>query len=141
MPPPRRCTARRELDSCMRARICELYISARWGYKCIHKMYPDIPMSTIRDTINKEQVCLNQHSMPRLGPLEKLIEEDKQRLIDLTIQDPYIKYEELWNAVNNKVTIWTIQIMFQKIYKRKWKQCKRLEILPLNAQKRLAWAL
>ncbi|KAE8550201.1 hypothetical protein EYB25_006422 [Talaromyces marneffei] len=31
--------------------------------------------------------------------------------------------------------------MFQQIHKRKWKQRKRPEILPLNAQKRLAWAL
>jgi transposase len=31
--------------------------------------------------------------------------------------------------------------MFQQIHKRKWKQRKRPEILPLRAQKRLAWAI
>ncbi|KAF3404949.1 hypothetical protein DPV78_001852 [Talaromyces pinophilus] len=92
----------------MRARICELHTSAHWSYKHIHKIHPDIPISTIRDTIKKEQAHLNQQSIPRSGPPEKLTEEDKQKLINLTIQHPHIKYEELWNAVNNKVTIHTI---------------------------------
>lgn len=141
MPPPRRRTARRELDPCMRARICELHTSARWGYKRIHKMHPEIPISTIRDTIKREQERTNQRSKPRSGAPEKLTDEDKQNLIDLTIQNPHIKYAELRNAVNNKVTIRTIQSMFQQIHKRKWKQRKRPEIQPLNAQKRLTWAL
>jgi hypothetical protein len=48
---------------------------------------------------------------------------------------------DLRNAINNKVTIRTIQRMFQQIHKRTWKQRKQPKILPLNAQKRLAWAL
>ncbi|EED11522.1 transposable element tc3 transposase, putative [Talaromyces stipitatus ATCC 10500] len=141
MPPPQRRTARRELDPCMRARICELHTEAHWGYKRIHRAHPEIPISTIRNTIKKEQERINQRSMPRTGPPEKLTDENKQKLIELTIQYPHIKYMELRNAIDNKVTIRTIQGMFQKIHKRKWKQRKRPEILPLNAQKRLAWAL
>ncbi|KAE8548074.1 hypothetical protein EYB25_009867 [Talaromyces marneffei] len=134
-------TARRELDPCMRARICELHTEAHWGYKRIHKVHPEIPISTIRNTIKKEQERINQRSKARSGTPAKLTDEDKQKLIELTIQNPHIKYEELRNAVDNKVTIRTIQNMFQQIHKRKWKQRKRPEILPLNAQKRLAWAL
>ena len=141
MPPPRRRTTRRELDPCMRARICELHTEAHWGYKRIHTAHPDIAISTIRNTIKMEQERINQRSKPRSGPLEKLTVEDKQKLIDLTIQYPHIGYMALQNAVDNRVTIRTIQRMFQKIYKRKRKQRKRPEILPLNAQKRLAWAL
>jgi hypothetical protein len=33
MTPPRRRTAPRELDPCMRAQICELHTSAHWGYR------------------------------------------------------------------------------------------------------------
>ncbi|KAL3707206.1 hypothetical protein TMatcc_005183 [Talaromyces marneffei ATCC 18224] len=115
-------TARRELDPCMRARICELHTEAHWGYKRIHKVHPEIPISTIRNTIKKEQERINQRSKARSGTPAKLTDEDKQKLIELTIQNPHIKYEELRNAVDNKVTIRTIQNMFQQIHKRKWKQ-------------------
>jgi hypothetical protein len=69
----------------MRARICELYIEAHWGYKRIYKVHSDIPISTICDTIKNEQDCMNQRSKPRSGTLIKLTEEDKQKLIDLII--------------------------------------------------------
>jgi hypothetical protein len=95
-------------------------------------MHPDIPISTIRDTIKYEQERTNQRSKPHSGTLIKLIDEDKQKLIDLKIQNPYIRYIGLQNAIDNRVTIRTIQRMFQQIYKRKWKQYKRPEILPLN---------
>ena len=52
-----------------------------------------------------EQERINQRSKPRAGPPEKLMDEDKQNLIDLTIQNPYIRYIELQNVVNNRVTI------------------------------------
>jgi hypothetical protein len=93
--PPVRKTERRELDPLMRAYICELYTNAKIGYKHIHQVYPEISISTIRNTIKKEQERINQQLKPRAGPLEKLIAEDKQKLIDLTIQNPYIKYWEL----------------------------------------------
>ncbi|EED11993.1 hypothetical protein TSTA_000670 [Talaromyces stipitatus ATCC 10500] len=128
MPPPQRRTARRELDPCMRARICELHTEAHWGYKRIHRAHPEIPISTIRNTIKKEQERINQRSMPRTGPPEKLTDENKQKLIELTIQYPHIKYMELRNAIDNKVTIRTIQGMFQKIHKRKWK-CRNINLM------------
>lgn len=112
MPPRRPRTARRELDPCMRARICELHTEAHWGYKRIHTAHPEIPISTIRNTIKKEQERINQRSKARSGTPVKLTDEDKQKLKDLTVQYPYIKYEALRNAVNNKVMIRTIQIMF-----------------------------
>lgn len=43
---------RKELLPQMRSRICELY-SAGYGYKRIHKIYRDIPLSTIRYTIQE----------------------------------------------------------------------------------------
>jgi hypothetical protein len=70
MSPARRRSARRELDPCMRARICELHTSAHWGYKRIHKMHLEIPISTIRYTIEKEQERTNQRSKPRSGTPE-----------------------------------------------------------------------
>lgn len=97
----------------MRARICELHTEARWGYKRIQRVHPEISISTIRYTIKMEQERINQHSKPRAGPPEKLTDEDKQNLIDLTVQNPHIKYMELRNAVNNRVTIRSIQNMFQ----------------------------
>ncbi|KAL3702691.1 hypothetical protein TMatcc_000003 [Talaromyces marneffei ATCC 18224] len=84
---PRRRTARRELDPCMRARICELHTSARWGYKRIHKG----PISTIRNTIKKEQERVNQRSLPRSGQPSKLSSEQKENLIQLTKENPHIK--------------------------------------------------
>jgi transposase len=105
----------------MRARICELHTNAKMGYKRIHQVHSEIPISTIRDTIKKEQERINQQSKPCSGPPEKLITEDKQKLIDLTLQNPHIKYWELRNAVDNRVIIRTIQNMFQQLHKRKWK--------------------
>jgi hypothetical protein len=55
------------------------------GYKHIHQVYSEIPISTIRNIIKKEQERINQQSKPRARPLEKLTAEDKQKLIDLTI--------------------------------------------------------
>ena len=105
-------------------------------------MHLDIPLSIIRDTIKKEQARgVNQCSKPRSGAPEKLTDEDKEKLLNLTIQNPHIQYEALRNAVDNRVTIRTIQNMFYQLNKRKWKQRKRPEISVLNAQKRLAWAL
>ncbi|KAL3706446.1 hypothetical protein TMatcc_007457 [Talaromyces marneffei ATCC 18224] len=97
---PRRRTARRELDPCMRARICELHTSARWGYKRIHKVHPEIPISTIRNTIKKEQERVNQRSLPRSGQPSKLSSEQKENLIQLTKENPHIKYYELQESVD-----------------------------------------
>lgn len=83
--PPVRKTSRRELDPLMRARICELHANAKMGYKRIHQVHLKISISTIRDTIKKEQERTNQQSKPRSRPLEKLTTKDKQKLIDLTL--------------------------------------------------------
>ncbi|EED15687.1 hypothetical protein TSTA_051250, partial [Talaromyces stipitatus ATCC 10500] len=99
-------------------------------------------MTTIRNTIKKEQERINQRSKTRSGAPAKLTEEDKQKLIDLTTQNPHIKYEELRNAVDNKVTIRTIQNMFQQIHKRKWKQpwALRYETYTPREWQRILWS-
>lgn len=40
--------------------------------------------------------------------------EDKQRLIDLMIQYPYIRYIKLQIAADHKVSICTMQLIFNK---------------------------
>jgi transposase len=61
----------------MRARICELHTNAKMGYKRIHQVYLEISISTIWNTIKKEQERINQQLKPCAGPPEKLTAEDK----------------------------------------------------------------
>jgi transposase len=137
---PQRRTARKELDPCMRARICELHTSARWGYKRIHKAHPEIPISTIRNTIKKEQERVNQCSLPRSGQPQKVTSEQKENLIQLTKTNPHITLYELQESVNMRCSKTTIRRVFRNLHMRKWLQRDRPEILSENAEKRLQWA-
>jgi transposase len=137
---PQRRTERKELDPCMRARICELHTSVRWGYKRIHKVHPDIPISTIRYTIKKEQERINQRSKPRSGQPSKLSSEEKENLVHLARENPHIKLVELQQSVDMRCCKNTIRTVFRKLHMRKWLQRKRPEILAHNAEKRLEWA-
>ena len=137
---PRRRTARKELDPCMRARICELHTSARWGYKRIHKAHPEISISTIRYTIKKEQERLNQRSLPRSGQPQKLSLEQKENIVNLTKTNPHITLYELQESVDMRCSKDTIRRVFRTLHMRKWLQRKRPEITPENAEKRLQWA-
>lgn len=106
---PQRRTARKELDPCMRARICELSTAARWGYKRIHKVHPEISLSTIRYTIKKERERINQRSLPRSGPPSKLSPEQKENVVRLATENPHIKLRELQESVDMRCSQNTIR--------------------------------
>ncbi|KAJ5158972.1 uncharacterized protein N7500_008623 [Penicillium coprophilum] len=76
-----------ELTPAIRERICELH-AIGWGYKRIHKRYPNISLSTIRYTVKKESERREGVSKPRSGRPKKRTEADKDRILDATHEDP-----------------------------------------------------
>jgi transposase len=130
---------RKELTPDIRARLCELK-SIGWTLTQIHHRYPDIPYSTIRTTINRENKRKNQQTSPRSGRPKKISPEEQQRLLELVEKDQHIKMRELSEAVQSSPPVRTVQRLFRRLHMRKWKQCERPEITPANAEKRLRWA-
>ncbi|KAJ5479957.1 hypothetical protein N7530_005466 [Penicillium desertorum] len=98
----------KELTPAIRERICELH-AIGWGYRRIHKRYPDISLSTIRYTVNKESERRDGVSKPRPGRPKKLTEADKDLILNAIREDPKITAEELLAKVDHKVTYRSIK--------------------------------
>ncbi|OQE64569.1 hypothetical protein PENNAL_c0221G04517, partial [Penicillium nalgiovense] len=79
----------KELVPAIRERICELH-AIGWGYRRIHKRYPDISLTTIRYTVNKESERRDGVSKPRSGRPKKLTEADKGIILNAIHEDPKI---------------------------------------------------
>jgi hypothetical protein len=74
--PPRR-QVRCHLDPHTRTKLVELRLTAKWTYPQIHKEYPNIPLSTIRNTVNMHQKRgYTNESLPGRGRKRILSEEE-----------------------------------------------------------------
>ena len=63
-----------ELSPQLRSRICELR-SLGLSYPKIYQIHPDIYLSTIKITCQRESLRINNKSRPRAGAPRKLLEE------------------------------------------------------------------
>jgi transposase len=132
--------SRKELSPQTRSRICELH-SIGYGAKRIHNIHWEISLSTIKYTIKKESVRVNNQSLPRSGTPRKLSEEEKDHLYDHAIhKNPHIKIRELVNEIDHDISKDTIRRAFREMHKKKWLQKVGPEIHPHHAAQRLAWA-
>jgi len=128
-----------ELSPQMRARICELR-SLRWSYDRIHKVHPEIPYSTIRDTCRKEAERLNNFSKPQLGAPRVITEEERDSLLETVILTPKISYEALRAQECPNASMRAMKQLLQEMNIRKWIRLKRPALTPKHAGLRLTWA-
>lgn len=95
-------TARRELDPQTRSRICELR-SIGWSHRQIHQKYPQIPLGTIKTTLLRGNIRLNNVSRPPTGGRRRLTEEHRDRVWELAEYQPHTKIDELVDEVDHVV--------------------------------------
>lgn len=93
----------KELPPQMRARICEPHSQAKYGYKKIHKFYPEIPLSTIRYTITQEAKRKDNASQQRSGRPGNLSEDQKQHILDQIKERPTITHQDLLVSIDYAV--------------------------------------
>lgn len=130
---------RKELDPQIRSRICELH-SIGWGPTKIYRQHPEIPLSTIKTTIRRESIRVNNTTRARSGRPRKLTEQQRDHIYDLVQSEPHIRHIDLLTEVDHVVKRRSIQYLLSEMGCRKWKQLNRPEIKPIHAAKRLAWA-
>lgn len=137
---PVRATTRRELTPQLRSRICELR-SINWSWRKIHERYPDIPLSTIRSTVKREEARKDNLSRPRSGRPRALTEEQRDHIYDtVTHTNPHISMPDLLAEVSNAVKQRSLRVLLREMDRRKWLQRQRPHLKPEHAAKRLAWA-
>lgn len=116
MPPKQ--TPRKELDPQTRSRICELR-SIGWSHRRIQSKYSDIPLGTIKTTINRERIRDNNTTRPRPGQPRRLTDEHRSRICELVKDNPDIKIDDLLKEVNHVVKKRSIQRFLQEMRARK----------------------
>lgn len=105
----------KELSPTVRSRICELH-NAGYGYKRIHQIHPEVPVSTIRYTIKKEADRRDNKSMSRPGQPKKLSEEQRKLIYDtVTSGNPNISNTELLASVGNAVKLRALQYVLREM--------------------------
>jgi hypothetical protein len=92
---------RKELTPGMRDRICELS-SLYYGAKRIHRLHPEWPISTIKSTIKREALRVDNYSKPRSGRPRALTEEQRDYIYNITNHiNPHIKMRDLLHSVDD----------------------------------------
>ncbi|KAL7926521.1 hypothetical protein ACQKWADRAFT_280567 [Trichoderma austrokoningii] len=105
----------KELTPTLRSRICKLH-SVGYGYKRIHRLHPDIPISTIRYTIKKEAARHDNRSLSRPGQPKKLSEEQRRQIYEtVTHGNPSISNSELLASVGNAVKLRALQNVLREM--------------------------
>ncbi len=90
---------RRELSPQMRARICELS-SINWSPRRIHEKHPEIPYNTIRTTIRRQALRVDNALALRTSRLYSLTEEQRDYVYDVVNHtNPHIKMRDLLREV------------------------------------------
>ena len=129
-----------ELSPQLRSRLCELR-NLGYSFPHIHKIHPEVCLSTIKTTYYREANRINNQSKPRTGAPRKLSDEQRDHLYDIaTHQNPHITNRELVNEVDGTVKKRSIQRLLREMGRRKWRQKQRPEIKDSHAERRLQWA-
>ncbi|GFP58381.1 hypothetical protein TASIC1_0010019200 [Trichoderma asperellum] len=99
----------------MRSRICELH-SVGYGYKRIHQIHPEVPVSTIRYTVKKEADRSDNKSLSRPGQPRKLSEEQRKQIYETVMKEnPDITNRELLASVGNAVKLRALQYVLREM--------------------------
>ncbi|QSS52475.1 hypothetical protein I7I53_08120 [Histoplasma capsulatum var. duboisii H88] len=130
---------RKELSPQIRSRICELK-SIGWSYRQIHTRHPEIPLGTIKTTIQREASRLNNESKPRSGAPYKLTEEQRDNLYSQILENPHTTQQDLLASVDNAIKVRSLRKLLYHMGLRKWRQRRRPEIQPHHASQHLEWA-
>ncbi|KAK6447703.1 hypothetical protein FP744_10003953 [Trichoderma asperellum] len=105
----------KELSPTMRSRICELH-SVGYGYKRIHQIHPEVPVSTIRYTVKKEADRSDNKSLSRPGQPRKLSEEQRKQIYETVMKEnPDITNRELLASVGNAVKLRALQYVLREM--------------------------
>ncbi|KAJ5238389.1 hypothetical protein N7468_003008 [Penicillium chermesinum] len=108
--PPRQ--RRRELDPFTRTKIVELRQTAGWTWTRIFEHFQrEIPLSTLRSTVNRANGRINNISQARSGRPRKLNSDDIAKIYKKIEENPKVSYEDLLAEVDHKVTkqsIWRL---------------------------------
>lgn len=105
----------KELSPTLRSRICSLH-SLGYGYKRIHQLHPEVPVSTIRYTIKKESDRSDNKSMSRPGQPRKLTEAQRKQIYEtVTSSNPNISNSELLASVGNAVKLRSLQYVLREM--------------------------
>lgn len=129
-----------ELSPQLRSRICELH-SLSYSYTQIHKIHPEVKLSTIKTTCRRENLRVNNTTRPRSGAPRKISEVQRDYIYDIVVnQNPHITNRDLLDEVNAICKERTLQRLLRELGRRKWRQRRRPEIKAHHAQARLEWA-
>ena len=124
----------------MRSRLCELR-SLHYSYRQIHRLHPEIPLSTIHSTCKQEAIRVNNQSQLRSGRPHQLTETQRDQIYDTIMHNnPHVSHRDLLDSVDNVVKKRSLQGLLREIGKRKWRRLKRLQLSEAQAAARLAWA-
>ena len=109
----------KELSPQIRSRLCELH-SIGYGAKRIAKIHPEIPFNTIRTTLRREALRLENHSRPRSGAPKKLTEEQRDHVYDIiTHQNPHISTADLLEEVDHAVKERSLRYLLREMGRRR----------------------
>lgn len=88
--------------------------------------------------------CLKEakpHTSRKLsGRPRNLGEFERDLLFDAIQANPGIKYNELLDLVDNKISRETLRLLLKDLGLRKWRKIKRPQLTERDARLRLAWA-
>ncbi len=130
----------KELSPQIRSRICELY-SLRIGPTRIHRLHPEIPLSTIKTTIRREATRVDNQTRPRSGAPRKITEEQRDQIYDEVMhKNPHVSHRDLLDSVDNVVKARSLRGLLREMDRRKWRQLKRPQLTQEQADARLPWA-
>ena len=122
----------------MRSRICELH-SLRYSHARIYKIHPEIPLGTIKTTIRREALRVDNQIRPRSGAPRRITEEQRDQIYDtVTHTNPHISHRDL--LVDNVVKERSFRGLLREMGRRKWRQLRRPQLTIAQAAARLAWA-
>lgn len=122
----------------LRSRICELH--AR-GYSVpqIHRIH-NVNISTIRTTIRRESLRIDNTTRPRSGRPPTINAELRDHLYDIVTNiDPFITVRKLTEEADGACEN-TVRALMREMGRRKWIALCRPLLSAANAADRLAWA-
>ncbi|KFY81201.1 hypothetical protein V499_00027 [Pseudogymnoascus sp. VKM F-103] len=132
-----------ELSVETRVRILELH-DIGWSLQKIatkHTLSKATVQSTISKARERERVNGGQSSLPRLGAPRVITEDERDAIMENTIQNPYVTHEELRKKHAPQLSLRTMQRLCHEMDRRKWMCLRRPALTEEHAATRLQWAL
>ncbi|KAH8690021.1 hypothetical protein BGW36DRAFT_259049, partial [Talaromyces proteolyticus] len=74
---------------------------------------------TIQSTVQLEKTRDDNQTKPRSGKPRKITEEERDRIVELTMSNPSITYEELMKEIDADIHRTTLRRLLQSIHKPK----------------------